>query len=915
VPRSLIGSLLALGTALVLLTASTAFGAHGRAEEGFRFRARASGLTAKVLLYIDRRSTARTVVVGLNRDADGRPGPLLSTGSLSAPHRGAWNTVSLAPSRVVTGRTYWLTVLGRGGTLRRRNHRRGRCASAASVQAHLTELPFSGSTGRVRAHPACPVSAYVILETTLAPSSTTSPFSSTFPTNPTTALTQTLPVSPTSLEAPTPLEETTLPKETAPPEETTPPKETPKEPKEEPTEEPTEPPPPPAAPVNTALPTIRGTTTEGQILTTTDGTWEGTPTSYEYQWQDCDTLGESCADIPDATASNYELGAGDVGDTLRVVVTATNTGGSTQASSAATTEVEEEPIEPPPPSPPVDKTPPTISGATTQGHTLTATTGTWEGDPTSYTYKWQDCSESGATCTPIPDATTAKYALTATDVKHTLRVVVTATNEGGSTPATSAHTATIAPTPPPPAPTNTSPPLVSGTTTESQTLTTTNGTWEGTPTSYKYQWQDCNTLGEDCRDISGAAAFKYTLTALDVGETLRATVTATNAGGSTPATSAKTAVVTGGSTSEEDLFMAPTGSDSNPCTEAKPCLTMGHTYQKATSGQTVRLLAGSYPEQHIAGGSSKTSSHVVFAPASGASVRVTGTIYVLGSHLTIENLAVQDITIGNYDQEPGAPNPTDVTLLNLTGRNFEIDSATHITVEGGSWGPASACGGPYGGDNNSIRQPIAGVAPEDILIDDTVIHDVQSYNLSECHIEGLAIFAGNHVTVSSSKFYENSVYDVFMQANSGGSPNNITLKGNWFATAVDNSGANGQPVGSGDGVAVGNELSANVTLEGNHFNDVLNMDDAEEISKFSNVHVLDNVGVQPYSGYDCGGLSGVEWSRNIWQNDKCGATDVDLEGAALPYVNTANNSTLDYELTGKYADWPEETGSSAGTHP
>jgi uncharacterized protein DUF1565 len=354
------------------------------------------------------------------------------------------------------------------------------------------------------------------------------------------------------------------------------------------------------------------------------------------------------------------------------------------------------------------------------------------------------------------------------------------------------------------------------------------------------------------------------------------------------------------------LFISPTGSNSNPCTEAQPCLTMGHAYEKAAAGQTVLLLAGSYSGQTIPGASKSGTAHVVFAPAPGASAKVTSTIYVFGSHVTLEGLAVQDVVIGNYDEEPGRPNPTDVSLLDLTGRNFEIDSATDITVEGGSWGPASACGGPYGGDNNSIREPIPGVAPENILINDTVIHDVQSYNLVGCHIEGLAIFAGNHVTVSNSRFYGNSVYDVFMQANSGGSPNNITLKGNWFAVAMDNSGANGRPVGSSNGVAVGNELSANVTLEADHFNDVLNMNDAGDISHFSNVHVLDNIGIQPYSNYPCGSLSGVEWSRNVWQNDSCGATDVDLNGAALPYVNTANNSTLNYELTGKYDNWPGE---------
>ena len=37
-----------------------------------------------------------------------------------------------------------------------------------------------------------------------------------------------------------------------------------------------------------------------------------------------------------ATSSSYKLAAGDVGHTMRVVVTATNAGGSTPASSAAT---------------------------------------------------------------------------------------------------------------------------------------------------------------------------------------------------------------------------------------------------------------------------------------------------------------------------------------------------------------------------------------------------------------------------------------------------------------------------------------------------------------------------------------------------------------------------------------------------
>jgi hypothetical protein len=360
--------------------------------------------------------------------------------------------------------------------------------------------------------------------------------------------------------------------------------------------------------------------------------------------------------------------------------------------------------------------------------------------------------------------------------------------------------------------------------------------------------------------------------------------------------------------SSEGLFISPSGSDSNACTEAKPCQTMNRAYELAAAGETVRLLTGSYPEQRLEGDGAKPSgSHVVFAPASGASVKFTGAIDVLASHITIENMSVLDVTIGNVEADEEKPNPTDITLLNLTGRNFEIASATHITVEGGSWGPATACAeaytGSYEGDNNAIRQPIEDQAPEDILINETVIHNVQSDNFNECHIEGLAIFAGNHVTVSNSKFYENSVYDIFMQQNVGAAPDNITLEGNWFAAAVDTTGKNGEPAGNPDGVAVGNELSENLTLEDNHFNDILNMEDAGEESTFHNVRVVGNVGIQPFENYPC--PSSIEWSKNIWQNDKCASSDIDLEGAALPYVNTANNSTLNYTLTGKYASWPE----------
>jgi len=68
-------------------------------------------------------------------------------------------------------------------------------------------------------------------------------------------------------------------------------------------------------------------------------------------------------------------------------------------------------------------------------------------------------------------------------------------------------------------------------------LTTTNGQWSNSPTGYTYQWQRCDATGDrqNCVPIVGATSQSYTVQKDDVGHTLDAVVTATNADGSTSA--------------------------------------------------------------------------------------------------------------------------------------------------------------------------------------------------------------------------------------------------------------------------------------------------------------------------------------------------------------------------------------------
>jgi len=85
---------------------------------------------------------------------------------------------------------------------------------------------------------------------------------------------------------------------------------------------------PPAAPVNTVLPEITGSAIVTNLLTTDDGTWTGSPTSYDYQWK------RGATNIG-TNANTYALVNADAGQSITCVVTATNAGGSTPATSNA----------------------------------------------------------------------------------------------------------------------------------------------------------------------------------------------------------------------------------------------------------------------------------------------------------------------------------------------------------------------------------------------------------------------------------------------------------------------------------------------------------------------------------------------------------------------------------------------------
>jgi hypothetical protein len=358
---------------------------------------------------------------------------------------------------------------------------------------------------------------------------------------------------------------------------------------------------PSSPPTNTSPPTISGTAQTEQTLTASPGSWSEGPTSYGYEWLRCNASGLGCSGISGAKAQTYKVGPSDVGSTLRVSVTASNSLGPSEAAvSTQTAVVTQAPLtfgkttvgasaesDPAnlkgvsryalPSAGTVSKLsvylqPTSVSGQQEFKGVLYAESagapGTLLGTSTALVFKstssagWYDLSFPTALKLAagnywigfISGATAGVAAFRYDSVASAMDYNANLFTSGPSNPFGTATVIGLQPSlygtyapesAPSSPPTNTSPPTISGTAQTEQTLTASPGSWSEGPTSYGYEWLRCNASGLGCSGISGAKAQTYKVGPSDVGSTLRVSVTASNSlGPSEAAVSTQTAVVT-----------------------------------------------------------------------------------------------------------------------------------------------------------------------------------------------------------------------------------------------------------------------------------------------------------------------------------------------------------------------------------
>jgi hypothetical protein len=324
---------------------------------------------------------------------------------------------------------------------------------------------------------------------------------------------------------------------------------------------------------------LKGHPFVGETLSTFDTYWRG-GSSFTHQWRRCASDGTSCADIPGATDLTYVPVPDDVGHTLSVHATATGGGFTSSADS-----------------PPVlvgvqfdaangqalSASDPTASGRLSRGFVASSCKQPPKATPNAvggtrfYDAYHHTNASDGTLCTMVsieypnncspserpfsaaylpafdPGSLRASYladsGFNGTVGERTIRysfdvpagagydVVVTSFVAGATCPGYDLRFGSASPYP-------TGAPTVDGTAQAGQTLTATDGSWTGAPTSFAYQWQRCSGDGGGCGDIPGATAKTLALADKNVGDSFRARVTATEGLGSGSKLSATTAAVT-----------------------------------------------------------------------------------------------------------------------------------------------------------------------------------------------------------------------------------------------------------------------------------------------------------------------------------------------------------------------------------
>ena len=315
--------------------------------------------------------------------------------------------------------------------------------------------------------------------------------------------------------------------------------------------------------------------------------------------------------------------------------------------------------------------------------------------------------------------------------------------------------------------------------------------------------------------------------------------------------------------------MSPSGSDANPCVQARPCKSFDRAYHVAASGATIEIAQGSYPAQAISADlAKKSSANAIFRPKRGARVVVRGELDVNAAHIEWRDMTVQEF---NFSRSAD-----DVTVRNVVNHGVWMQGPSNISFIGGE----ISCG--FCAYHSHIENGGSDSAPpRNILFDGVYFHDWHS--VSGEHTECLQILGGDTVTIRNSIF-----------KNCGTGNNGLGATGDLFVGFLGGTGP----------------VTKNILLENNFFYPsgnayAIQMSDLENLdlrynSIASPIIIFDREG--PGTGMDMignimryGGCTAetngvpINWRYNVMQGGTCNTTD---KNAAPGFIDPNSNLHL-----------------------
>jgi hypothetical protein len=208
-------------------------------------------------------------------------------------------------------------------------------------------------------------------------------------------------------------------------------------------------------------------------------------------------------------------------------------------------------------------------------------------------------------------------------------------------------------------------------------------------------------------------------------------------------------------------YVAPTGSDSNPGTEARPWQTIQHAADTLVAGETVYVKAGIYQEQVEVQNSGTAGNYVTYAAYPGDTVTIDGSGLPLPSYET-GLFVVEDrnyIRISGLCVINAGPNDNNAGIY--------VDNASYIIIENNyTYNTVSSGIGVWGSDNIIINNNEVELACNDGEQELITVAGTDGFEIRNNHIHhgGPGTNGGEGITVkdgsSNGKVYGNYIHDI-----------------------------------------------------------------------------------------------------------------------------------------------------------